>query len=153
MNGQLVDPFVRAAVDVLGMETRGPVTPGAPESHCDPHTTDEITAVVGMSGDVRGSMFLSMSTATALATVSAMLGQPMVTFDPLVQSGIAELANVIAGHAASALARAGMPADLTPPLMVLGAGARIQGLDAQRVAITIDTDCGLVHIHVALAGG
>jgi chemotaxis protein CheX len=150
MSAPLVDPFVSAAVDVLGNETGGPATAGASELQCDPYTTEEITAVIGMSGDVRGSMYLSMSTSTALATISAMLGQPVAEFDLLAQSGIAELANVIAGHAASALTSMGLPADIAPPLMLVGAGSRLSGVDIQRVAFPIQTPCGPMRIHVAV---
>ncbi len=150
MRVQLVNCYVAAASDVLAKETGAPVQRAGLELQANPYTTEEVTAMVGVSGDLAGSFYLSMSGSTALALVSIMLGQPAESFDDLAQSGIAELANVIAGNAGVALAEAGQTTNITPPLLLVGSGAKLSSVEIQRLVVPLTTSCGDVNVHVAL---
>jgi chemotaxis protein CheX len=150
MRVQLVNCYVGAAAAVLAQETAEPVDRGGLQLRQDPYTSEEVTAMVGVSGSLAGSFYLSMTEATARALVSKMLGQPTETFDELAQSGIAELANVIAGAAGVALAKAGMTTDITPPLLLVGAGARLSSVEIQRLVVPLTTACGQINVHVAV---
>jgi chemotaxis protein CheX len=150
MRVHLVNCYVGAAADVLAQETGEPVSRGGLQLQQDPYTSEEVTAMVGVSGSLAGSFYLSMSEATARALVSKMLGQENETFDELAQSGIAEMANVIAGAAGVSLAETGMTTDITPPLLLVGAGARLSSVEIQRLVVPLTTVCGQIHVHVAL---
>jgi len=150
MRVQLVNCYVAAAMDVLGKETSQPVTRGGLALQQNPYTTEEVTAMIGVSGALAGSLYLSMSEATALGLVSQMMGQTVVAFDDLAQSGIAELANVVAGVAGVALAEAGHPTVISPPLLLVGAGARLSSVEIQRIVVPLSTAHGLDNVHVAL---
>ncbi len=149
MKVQLVNPFFDAAAQIIAQETNAAAARGSLRVEGNPCTTEDVTAVVGISGSVRGSMYLSMSRDTALALVSRMLGQPVADFDELAQSGIAELANVIAGTASTTLSTLGQEATITPPLMLLGAGASISSLDLQRLVVEVQSCAGDIRVHVA----
>jgi len=150
MRVQLVNCYVAAAIDVLAKETARAVTRGGLQLQQNPYTTEDVTAMVGVSGDLAGSLYISMSEATALDLVSAMLGQPTEQFDELAQSGIAELANVVAGAASVALAEAGHTTTITPPLLLVGSGARLSSVEIQRLVVPLTTACGVINVHVAL---
>jgi chemotaxis protein CheX len=147
---QLINCYVSAAADVLWKETGQTVKRGGLQLQQDPYTSEDVTAMIGVSGDLAGSFYLSMSLSTALALVSIMLGQPTTNFDELAQSGIAELANVVAGAAGVALAEVGRATNITPPLLLVGAGARLSSVEIQRLVVPLETSAGLLHIHVAL---
>jgi chemotaxis protein CheX len=146
----LVNRYVAAAVEILGHEIRETVERGPVVAEANPYTTDDVTAVVGISGDVSGSFYLSMSEATALGIVGAMLGQPVEEFDEIARSGIAELANVVAGAAGIALAADGLSTNISPPLLLHGAGARLSTVDLQRLVVSLRTRLGPVAVHVAV---
>jgi len=150
MRVQLVNCYVAAAIDVLAKETGGPVTRAGLQLQQNPYTTEDVTAMVGVSGDLAGSLYISMTEATAIHVVSAMLGQPVEAFDDLAQSGIAELANVVAGAASIALADAGHTTTITPPLLLVGSGGRLSSVEIQRLVVPLTSVCGLVNVHVAL---
>ena len=150
MRVYLVNCYVGAAANVLAQETGEPVARGGVELRQDPYTSEEVTAMVGVSGSLAGSFYLSMSETTARALVSKMLGQPTEIFDELAQSGIAEMANVIAGAAGIALAESGMTTDITPPLLLVGAGARLSSVEIQRLVVPLTSSCGQINVHVAL---
>ena len=150
MKVQFVNPFVTAACDVLATETGVAPIRGSLVVEQNPYTTEDVTAVVGMSGTARGSIYVSMSEATALAIVGKMMGSELTVFDELAQSGIAEFSNVVAGNASIALAEQGLETQITPPLMLVGAGARITSFDLMRIVVPLTTPFGIVKVHVAL---
>lgn len=150
MRVQLVNCYVAAAIDVLAKETGQPVERGGLKMEQNPYTTQDVTAMVGVSGDLAGSLYISMSEPTALGLISVMLGQRTDEFAELAQSGIAELSNVIAGAASVALAEGGHTTTITPPLLLVGAGARLSSVEIQRLVVPLVTACGTISVHVAL---
>jgi chemotaxis protein CheX len=147
---QFVNCYVGAAAEVLAHETGEPVDRSPVELQQNPYTTKGVTAMIGISGSLSGNFYLSMSEATALAVVSIMLGQPSTELDDLAQSGISELANVVAGTAGITLAQIGMTTVITPPMLVLGSGARLSWVETQRLVVPLATVCGDIEVHVAL---
>lgn len=99
MRVQIVNRYVQAALDVISKETGLPVQRGGLLLEGNPYSTEDVTAVIGISGQLSGSIYLSMAETVALRLISAMLGQEAAELDDLGQSGIAEMANVIAGSA------------------------------------------------------
>ena len=150
---QVVNAYVNAAAEVLAKETGRPVERLPLALRQNPYTTEDVTAVVGISGGLAGSFFLSMGRGTALGLVGAILGQPLAELDELVQSGVAELANVVAGRAGVALAEVGVTTTITPPLLLVGAGAQLSALEAQRLVVPLETGHGRIHVHLALRDG
>jgi chemotaxis protein CheX len=150
MKVQLVNAYIAGALDVLGRETGGPVERGAVHVQASPHTTEDVTAVIGISGGAAGALYLSMSEETALAVVSRLLGEPFASFDEFAASGIAELANVVAGGASIALSDAGVNSMVSPPLLLAGAGVSLASFGIQRLMVPVSTSCGPMTIHVAL---
>ncbi len=150
MRVQVVNRYVQSAMDVLGKETGVPVKRGGLVLEGNPYTTEDVTAVIGISGALCGSLYLSMSGVTALAITSAILGQQMSDLDDLCQSGIAELANVIAGTAGIELAEEGIATSVNPPLVLVGRDARLSTVEIQRLVVPLTTAHGDVKLHVAL---
>jgi chemotaxis protein CheX len=97
-----------------------------------------------------GSFYLSMTEETALRIVEGTMGQSCTEFDELAQSGVAELANVVAGAASVGLSELGYRTSITPPLLLLGRGARISAVDIGRLVVPLTTAHGTVTVHVAL---
>jgi chemotaxis protein CheX len=150
MRAEFINPFLQAATEVLESELGIPPKRGTIGLQRAGYTSDEVTAVVAVTGDVSGIVLFAMTETTARAIVSKMMGQEFLEFDALAQSGIAELGNVITGRAAVLLAEAGFPADLAPPMLLVGRNMLISTLDVQRLVIPIETEMGNVEIQVAL---
>ena len=91
-----------------------------------------------------------MSETVALKLISAILGQETTELDELGQSGIAEMANVIAGSAGVDLAEDGIETIINPPLVLAGCGARLSTVEIQRLVVPLATEFGDVKLHVAL---
>jgi chemotaxis protein CheX len=150
MRVQIVNRYVQSALTVISKETGQPVERGGLLLEGNPYTTEDVTAVIGVSGQLCGSLYLSMAETVALKLISAILGQDTTELDDLGQSGIAELANVIAGTAGIELADEGIETTVNPPLVLVGRGARLSTVEIQRLVVPLTTAHGEIKLHVAL---
>jgi chemotaxis protein CheX len=150
MKAEFINPFLHAATEVLKSELGSTPKRGNVGLQRSAYTSDDVTAVVAVTGDVAGMVMLAMNEETARAMVSRMMGQEFPEFDALAQSGIAEIGNVITGRAAVLLAEAGYPSDLAPPMLLVGRNTMISTLDVQRLVIPLETDLGKIEVQVAL---
>ena len=150
MKAEFINPFLQAASEVLSAELGSTPRRGNIGLQRSAYTSDDVTAVVGVTGSVAGMVLYAMTETTARAIVAKMMGQDFPEFDALAQSGIAEIGNVITGRAAVLLAEAGFPSDLAPPMLLIGHGTLVSTLDVQRLVIPLDTDYGAIEVQVAL---
>src|SRR3981081_3083490 len=150
MRTEFINPFLQAATEVLEAELGTTPRRGTIGLEKSVNTSNDITAVVGVTGDVLGVVLYVMNEATGRALVTKIMGQEFPEFDDLAQSGIAEIGNVITGRAAVLLAEAGFTSDLAPPMMIVGRGALINTLDMQRLVIPLETGYGALEVQVAL---
>ena len=150
MNVEMVNPFVTAARDVLKAELDTEVERGklALEKSCK--TADEVTALIAVTGQVRGLVLYTLSMATACGFAGQMLGQECLELDDLGESAIAELANMITGKASVLLEEASLKSDISPPALVMGNGSSVSTVDLNRLVVPLDTSYGSMAIHVAL---
>ena len=59
----------------------------------------EANVVIGVTGDLRGSLLYSFPKQMALDMVSIMAGMSMTKLDAFVSSALGEVANIISGNA------------------------------------------------------
>jgi len=147
---EFINPFVTAAADVLRAEVGLEVSRGGLTLAQSAATAGDVTTLINLIGDVEGVVLYSMPLEMCLALVSQMIGQDFEEFDELAQSGIAELGNVITGKAAAGLSQAGYEASISVPTLVIGRGATISTLDFRRLVVPLQTNYGVLEIHVAL---
>ena len=153
MKVEFVNPFLEAASEVLDAELGGEALRGTLRLHKTAVTTDEVTAVVGVTGTLQGLVLYSMSQATALRIVSRVMAQEFAEFDAIAQSGIGELGNVITGRAGVLLERAGIRADIAPPMLIVGRGGLMSSLDIPRLLVPLETRVGTIDLQIALRKG
>lgn len=147
---ELVNPFVTAAAEVLRKETNIEIRRGQLSLQSSAIITDDVATVISLIGAIEGMVLFNMSREMCLHLVSSMMGQEFDDFDELAQSGIAELGNVIAGRAATKLSNAGMEADISVPTMIIGRGTSVSAPRFQRLVVPLETDYGIMEIHLAL---
>ena len=150
MKVEFVNPFIQAAGEVLEAELGDEAERGGFRMHKTAFTTDEVTALVGVTGRVSGLVLYSMSEATARGIAAKMMRQPFEVFDEMAQSGIGELGNVITGRAGVLLSEAGYPSNITPPALVRGKGTLITTLDLNRLVFELRTAVGPLEVQVVL---
>jgi chemotaxis protein CheX len=113
-------------------------------------TTHEVTTIIGITGALTGMAMYGMSEETALKIVSQLMGSPCDALDDLALSGIGELANVITGCATTLLAQVGLMVEISPPVLLQGAGSRVSTSGIQRLVVPLVTPQGTVEAQLAI---
>ncbi len=150
MNVKFLNPFVDAASEVLQMECQVASTRGNLTLQKTSMTTDDITVLISLIGQIQGVALYGLSNQTCLGLVSRMMGQEFIELDSLAQSGVAELGNVITGRATVKFSQAGFSATISPPTLIQGKGLNISTLDFARIVIPLTTEVGDIIVHLAL---
>ena len=115
-------------------------------------TTDDITVVIGISGSLEGNVLYGFHEETARAVVGVMLAEPGVTVDhELGRSAIAEIANMITGHAATRLSQIGYPCNITPPVIIGGSGTSLTILVGPQILVTFASSLGGLKVRISLS--
>ncbi|MBA3075292.1 MAG: chemotaxis protein CheX, partial [Anaerolineae bacterium] len=107
MNVKFLNPFVDAAAEVLMAEAKVTISKGTLTLQKSAMTTDEVTVLINLVGQVQGVVLFGLSEQLGMKLVSKMMDQEFAAFDNLAQSGVAELGNVISGRATVMLSDAG----------------------------------------------
>lgn len=150
MNVKFLNPFVDAAAEVLKAEAKVSISKGTLTLQKSALTTDEVTVLINLVGQVQGVVLFGMSEVVGKSLVSKMMGQEFAEFDNLAQSGVAELGNVISGRATVLLSDAGYQSTISPPTMITGKGVQISTLDFPRIVVPLTCEFGEIVIHLAL---
>ncbi len=150
MDAKLLNPFIQAAAEVLKAEVGATVSRGNVSLQKSALTSDDITVLINLVGDVYGVVMYGMQTATGLGMVSQIMGQDFAELNSLAQSGMAELGNVISGQATIRFSEAGYRSNISTPMVLLGNGIEISTLDFPRIVVPLDTQFGVLTVHLAL---
>lgn len=151
MNAKFINPFLVAVDSILKQFGVADIRRGAVAVKDEMVIEQDVTTFVGIVGDLRGNVAYCFSTETAKKLASAMMmGMPVPELDEMSRSAIAELANVIAGHAASNLAEEQVKVDITPPSMIVGEEIFMVLSSVRTLIVTFETALGPVEVHICL---
>lgn len=140
INVKLIVPFVNSVRAVFTTMIKVPTTVQRPFLKTDTTTPYDVTSIIGFSGDVVGSVVISMHQATAAKLVSSFAGMEIAPGTADYADAIGEIANMIAGSAKKDLGKA---ASITVPTVVFGTGHSVARLsDVPSVVIPVTTPVG-----------
>src|SRR4051812_30178471 len=128
INPKLIVPFVNSVRNVFNTMVGVQTTVERPTLKSGPVVSYDVSAIIGFSGQVIGSVVVSFQMAAALSLVKAFAGADIAADSPDFPDAIGELANMIAGSAKKDL---GATASITCPSVVLGPNhviARLRGV-------------------------
>jgi len=95
----LIQPFMIATIETFQKMVR--TNPVAQQYTLNKGSGigNDISGVIGLTGDLLGSVSLSFPEKTALNTLSAFIGIPITVLDEESMDAIGELVNIVAGYA------------------------------------------------------
>ncbi|MHB1159401.1 MAG: chemotaxis protein CheX [Chloroflexota bacterium] len=150
MNSKVIEKFVNSGRKVLSTELGAQVGVGQLSAQKDNYLTQDVTTLIGVTGDLRGMVIFGISRDTALALVSSMMGQKFTELDAVAESGIAELGNVVVGSSVTSLAELGYKCGITPPAVILGSATVISTPNMHRLVFPFTTPVGVIEMQLAL---
>ncbi len=114
-----------------------------------PHLDSDISGIVGMTGDVVGTVVLSLPTESAAKIVESFVGSVIDPQSHDFADAIGELVNMISGNAKAKFE--GLDVRISCPSVVIGKGHSVQQpSDSVCISIPCDSSCGGFSVDVTI---
>jgi chemotaxis protein CheX len=148
MDPKLIVPLVNSVRAVFNTMVKVEVTILRPHLKNSPSVTYDVSGIIGLSGDLIGSIVVSFQMDAAAKLVSSFAGMALDPNGPDFPDAVGELANMIAGGAKKAF---GVMASITTPNVIIGAGHSVARLsDVPCVVIPCQTPVGNFAVEVSI---
>ena len=149
MDANMITPFVNSIQNVFSTMFQLPVEIGDPRIKSDRKATHDVSGIIGVSGEMVGTIVLSMSSAAAQSIVTLFTGTEFSVESDDFADAVGELVNMISGNAKAEFQRKGV--SITCPSVVIGENHTIAVQSGTPcVLIPCTTDCGEVVLEVAI---
>lgn len=153
VNVDMINPFISAAQSVLRDMAQITTKMGKPYIKNPEYEGDMITIIVGITGEMRGQVIISLQEDVACQIAShMMMGMPVPELNDMAKSAVSELANMILGNAATIFSTKGISVDITPPNLVMGSNLSFSVSDSKTICVPLDNDDGttLIELNIAM---
>ena len=127
-----ITAFVEATQNVFQTMVRQELKFGKPVTGKLPHLSNEVSGIIGMTGDVEGTVVLSLPGDSAENIVEAFVGARMESSSEDFADAIGELVNMISGGAKAKFE--GKNVRIGCPSVVIGDGHIVQQLSGARMS-------------------
>ncbi|MFM7053076.1 MAG: chemotaxis protein CheX [Planctomycetota bacterium] len=150
MDARSIAHFVASTQQVFSTMLSLTVTAGKPFTGTTvPRFENEVSGIIGMSGDLQGMVVLSFPTATAKGAIQAFTGMEMEPSSPDFADAIGELVNMVSGSAKAKFE--GKNVSISCPSVVIGKGHKVQQpSDAVCIVIPFTCPAGEFSVEVAI---
>lgn len=120
MEVKFINPFVAAVQSVfrtmLGLE----VTMGKPALKDSRTTSSDVSGIMGLVGDRKGTVTVGLSNKGAIFVLQTLLGDAAESVTPEVVDAVGELTNIVSGQARKEFEKAGLNLKASIPTVVVG---------------------------------
>jgi len=149
MDANLINPFIEATLHVLETMASTRAKAGKPYLKKDQVARGDVSGVIGMTGETRGTISISFSGASILPIVSNMLGEEMKEMNEEIKDAVGEVTNMISGQARKRLDEQGRSLKAAIPTVIMGKDHSITHMTTYPIiAIPFSTDNGEFTIEV-----
>lgn len=153
VNVEMINPFISAAQSVLKDIAQMSTKMGKPYLKNPEYEGGIITIIIGMTGEMRGQVILSLSEEVACSIAShMMMGMPVPELNDMAKSAVSELSNMILGNAATIFSTKGISVDITPPNLVMGNNLSFSVSDSKNICVPLNGEDGhtLLELNIAI---
>jgi chemotaxis protein CheX len=152
MEANIVNPFIESVVNT--MRTMCNIDPSRTSLELrkkDQSYSGDISGVIGIIGEISGTVAITYTDKLALAVVSELTGEPQDTVGELLEDGIGEMINIIAGNGKNILASSGYDVAISLPSVVVGKGHTINTpLNMPSIIVGFDTPVAPFWLEICL---
>lgn len=151
MKAEFINPFLEATVEVLRTMAFVEPVAGKPYLKKDNVAKGDISGIIGLTGDARGSLALSFSETSILQIVRNMLGEEINDINGDIKDAVGELTNMISGVARKKLEAAGYNITGAIPTVVSGKNHSIRHvLGGPSIIIPFEMGAGTFVVDICL---
>ena len=120
MDVRYINPFINATLNVLETMAYTKAVAGRPYLKKNRVAPGDVSGVIGLTGDVSGSISVSFTEKSILAIVSSMFGEEMKRLNEEIEDAVGEITNMISGQARQELEGMGMSLRAAIPTVIMG---------------------------------
>ncbi len=151
MREEYVNAFLNPAKKVWEQELGQSLEVASADMTTSQVMDEDITVVIGISGTLQGNVLYGFSDATAEGLVKTMTGEEEVDIkDEIGLSVLGEVANMITGNAATALAQAGFPCVISPPVIFEPAGNKLMAMSGPQILVSFVSELGPFSVRLGI---
>ena len=151
MNVDCINPFLEAAIAIVRDACQIELKVGKPYVKPVEFTEDTVIILIGVTGQMRGQVILSMAVENACKAASLMMmGMPVEELDEMATSAISELGNMIMGNASTIFSTKDIGIDITPPTVGRGTG-KVDTMYTKNISIPLHLSDGEVFMEMNIA--
>jgi chemotaxis protein CheX len=154
MDVKIINPFIEGAIHVLNTVASTAVTAGKPYIKNDRTAKGDVSGVIGLTGEARGTVSVSFTDVCILDVVSKMFGEEIKILNEEIGDAVGEISNMISGHARRKLEEMGKSLKAAIPTVVMGKDHQLTHLTScPIIAVPFSTDKGGFTIEVCFEDG
>jgi Predicted inhibitor of MCP methylation, homolog of CheC len=144
-------PFIDATLSILTAMAGMSASVGKPFVKNSRMASGSVSAIVGVTGDMRGTISVSFSQSCAHALVRGMLGVDIEDSIEDIQDAVGEMANMVSGQARAGLKNMGITLQGSTPTVIIGENHIIRHISASPAnAIPFETASGAFTVEFCL---
>lgn len=149
MDPRYITPFIKSIQNVFSTMLQLEVSINEPSVNQSGRTPFDVSGIIGITGDVRGTIVLSFPSETATRIASLFSGEELTIDSPDFADAIGELVNMVSGGAKSMFHT--KRASISTPSVIIGGGHVVVSprSDVPCISIPCSTDCGDLTIEIA----
>lgn len=149
MDANLVNPFIEATLNILETTASTQAVSGKPYLKKDQMARGDITGLIRLSGQEKGTVSISFSKSGILDIVSNMFGEPLDELNDDIKDAVGEIANMISGQVTNTIVQNGMDCKASLETVILEENHVIPHIGMfPAVAIPFETKSGEFTIEV-----
>jgi chemotaxis protein CheX len=114
------------------------------------NVTMDITALIGITGDVKGNIAYSFSTATAKKLISAKWGEEVKNINSSERIALEKIIDMITNKAGELFQRAEKSFKITAPSFVMGKDMVFVISSVDTISVDVDTSIGKIQVNIGL---
>jgi len=99
MKVEYINPFIKSTLNLFETMLNEKIVAGNPVVKKEPYPLFDVSAVIGLSGDVTGYVALSFSKSAGLKIASRLIQENLKVVGQVMIDAIGEMANIVAGNA------------------------------------------------------
>ncbi len=148
MDVRFINPFIESVKNVYSTMLSTDLLVSRPRVKRRDEPLAEVSAIIGVSGDVVGTVALCFSANTAERTATALAGTLIDRHHPDFGDALGEIANMVAGRAKARFD--GVDASISLPKVITGRDMRLLDDDALTLVLPCDSALGRFTTEVSL---
>lgn len=151
MDEKYINSFINSITGVFASFGLGEIVSGSIYKKDSFTCRYNLTTIIGLSGNIKGNVALSMPYDTARKIASVMMmGMEVTEIDEISVSALGEITNMVCGQAVMELSSQNLTIDITPPTIIHGDKMKAYISQVETIVVEISLSLGNIELNLGL---